>query len=173
MSTPEQHPASNSEGRKRWLSDREYTIDPTPEPDTCPERGDHCPHDCEGETRCNPPKPDAGDVGVITQRIHVTVEVDTDELRKWADHHADRGHHGVAHVLYKAAGDGESLTEQTIREAVRAERERIAQAIEGAVGYRGPNSTSDYGKGYNSGHQDRAVMDVRIARADRLTDGAS
>lgn len=53
----------------------------------------------------------------MTERIHVTVTVDTDELREWADRHADMGHHGVAHVLYKAANDCESLTEQAIREA--------------------------------------------------------
>jgi hypothetical protein len=52
-----------------------------------------------------------------TNRITVTVAVDTDELRHWAEWHADRGHHGVAHVLFKAAKDGESLTEQAIREA--------------------------------------------------------
>lgn len=51
-----------------------------------------------------------------TETIRVTVAVDTDELRRWADHHADRGHHGVAHVLYKAASDGESLSEQHDRE---------------------------------------------------------
>lgn len=53
------------------------------------------------------------------ETIRVTVEVDTDELRKWADHHADRGHHGVAHVLYKAAAEGESLSEQALAEARR------------------------------------------------------
>lgn len=66
----------------------------------------------------------------MSERIHVTVEVDTDELRKWADKHADSGNHGVAHVLYKAASDGESLSEQVVRAAVETERERIAQAIE-------------------------------------------
>lgn len=54
---------------------------------------------------------------VRTERIAVTVSVDTDELRKWAGKHADAGHHGVAHVLYKAATDGEALTEQALREA--------------------------------------------------------
>lgn len=53
----------------------------------------------------------------MSETIRVKVSVDTDELRRWADYHADRGHHGVAHVLYKAASDGESLTEQAIREA--------------------------------------------------------
>lgn len=52
-----------------------------------------------------------------SKTIRVTVSIDTDELRKWADWHADRGQHGVAHVLYKAASDGESLTEQATREA--------------------------------------------------------
>lgn len=54
--------------------------------------------------------------------IRVKVTVDTDELREWAGKHADAGHHGVAHVLYKAASDSESLSEQVIREA-RAEAE--------------------------------------------------
>lgn len=53
----------------------------------------------------------------MTERIHVTVTVDTDELREWADRHADMGNHGVAHVLYAAAKNGETLTEQAIREA--------------------------------------------------------
>ena len=51
------------------------------------------------------------------ERLTVTVTVDTDELREWADRHADMGNHGVAHVLYQAAKDGESLGEQAIREA--------------------------------------------------------
>lgn len=54
------------------------------------------------------------EVPTTTERMHVTVTVDTDELREWAGRHADAGHHGVAHVLYKAARDGESLTEQVI-----------------------------------------------------------
>jgi signal transduction histidine kinase len=56
-------------------------------------------------------------------------------------------------------------------QAKAEERERIARAIEDAVGYRGPNSQTDYGRGYNAGHQDRAVMDVRIARADLRATG--
>ena len=53
----------------------------------------------------------------MSETIHVKVTVDTDELREWAGKHADAGHHGVAHVLYKAASDGESLTEQALAEA--------------------------------------------------------
>lgn len=49
-----------------------------------------------------------------TQNVLVTVE--TDELRKWAGHHADKGHHGVAHVLYQAANQVETLGEQAARE---------------------------------------------------------
>lgn len=63
-------------------------------------------------------------VSAASETMHVTVEVDTDELRRWADHHADAGNHGVAHVLYKAAKDGEALSEQALREArVEALRE--------------------------------------------------
>lgn len=53
----------------------------------------------------------------MSERISVTVTVNTDELREWADRHADMGNHGVAHVLYAAAKNGETLTEQAIREA--------------------------------------------------------
>ncbi len=35
--------------------------------------------------------------------IRVQVEVSDDELRKWAEWHADHGHAGVAEVLYRAA----------------------------------------------------------------------
>jgi hypothetical protein len=63
----------------------------------------------------------------MNETIRVKVTVDTDELREWAGKHADAGHHGVAHVLYKAAEEGESLTEQALREA-RAEG--------AAIGYR-------------------------------------
>ena len=53
----------------------------------------------------------------MSEPIRVKVTVDTAELRHWADRHADAGHHGVAHVLYKFASEGESLTAQAIREA--------------------------------------------------------
>ena len=42
----------------------------------------------------------------------IKIEIDVDELRHWAGKHADAGHHGVAHVLYKAAEGVESLTVQ-------------------------------------------------------------
>ena len=53
--------------------------------------------------------------------IKVKIEIDVGELRHWAGKHADAGHAGVAHVLYKAAEGVESLTEQALREA-REER---------------------------------------------------
>jgi hypothetical protein len=53
----------------------------------------------------------------MSKTIKVEVDVDVDELRHWADRHADAGHHGVAHTLYKAAEGIESLTEQALREA--------------------------------------------------------
>lgn len=37
-------------------------------------------------------------------RIDVTVAIDTDELRYWAERHADKGHAGVSNVLFEAAG---------------------------------------------------------------------
>ena len=58
---------------------------------------------------------------VIDSTVKVKIEIDVDELRHWAGKHADAGHHGVAHVLYKAAEGVESLTEQALREA-REER---------------------------------------------------
>lgn len=60
---------------------------------------------------------DWADLAEDAKTLRVTVTVDTDDLRKWAGWHADRGHHGVAHVLYKAASDGEALTAQALREA--------------------------------------------------------
>lgn len=63
-------------------------------------------------------EPEVSEQGVT--RLAVTVTVDTDDLRKWAEWHADRGHHGVAHVLYKAASEGESLSKQALREAKAA-----------------------------------------------------
>jgi hypothetical protein len=39
----------------------------------------------------------------------VVVELDSDDLRMWADHHAGAGRHGVAHVLYKAAEEVERI----------------------------------------------------------------
>jgi hypothetical protein len=53
----------------------------------------------------------------MSKTIKVKIEIDVDELRHWADRHADAGHHGVAHALYKAAEGIESLTEQALREA--------------------------------------------------------
>ena len=58
--------------------------------------------------------------------VKVKVSVDVNELRHWAGKHADAGHHGVAHVLYKAAEGVESLTEQALREA---REERIPEPL--------------------------------------------
>jgi hypothetical protein len=66
--------------------------------------------------------------------LRVTVTVDTDELRKWADWHADRDHHGVAHVLYKAATDGESLSDQSTREARANAWDEGVTYLAGALG---------------------------------------
>ena len=67
------------------------------------------------------------------ETIAVKVTVNTDELREWAGKHADFGHHGVAHVLYKAASDGESLTDQAIREAVEQARAEVNAGWTAAV----------------------------------------
>ena len=93
----------------------------------------------------------------MSERLRVQVTVDTDELREWADRHADMGNHGVAHVLYQAAADGESLSEQAIREAVAEERERIATAIEALR----PDAAMPSPMSYRDARDDAA----RIARA--------
>lgn len=102
-------------------------------------------------------------------RITVKVTVDTDELRKWADHHADRGNHGVAHVLYKAASDGESLGEQAIREAkVEALRE-AASHFERDMATAWGGDTSWLTTGGNIG---RLVADILCERANEIGDPA-
>lgn len=56
--------------------------------------------------------------------IHLTVTINSDDLRRWADWHADAGHHGVAHVLYQAANDAAGITAQHDAEvAAKALRE--------------------------------------------------
>lgn len=82
-------------------------------------------------------EPDAGDV----ETLRVMVTVDTDDLRRWAAKHADAGNHGVAHVLYTAASDGESLTAQAIAQAKDEERAAWSSWLDGwlsAVGPSGP-----------------------------------
>ena len=51
------------------------------------------------------------------QTIRLQVQIDADELLRWAGRHADAGHPAVAHALYKAAEGIETLGEQAIREA--------------------------------------------------------
>ncbi|BDB58965.1 MULTISPECIES: hypothetical protein [Rhodococcus] len=38
-----------------------------------------------------------------SRTIRVQVAMDTDNLRKWAEWHADHGHADVAHALYRSA----------------------------------------------------------------------
>ena len=58
--------------------------------------------------------------------VKVKIEIDVDELRHWAGKHADAGHAGVAHVLYKAAEGIESLTSRSA--IARLIRREIARA---------------------------------------------
>lgn len=65
----------------------------------------------------------------MSKTLTTTVTVDADELREWAAKHADAGHHGVAHALFKAAEGIESVPEQHEREL----REQIARDIEAMI----------------------------------------
>lgn len=128
----------------------------------CGDRTPHDEHTKVGDGRpccCWPPR--CGESG---ETITVKVTVDTDELREWAGRHADAGHHGVAHVLYKAAEDGEALTDQALREArqeagAKALRD-LADAID-STGY-GWTSVVDAER-FKSRLRDRAA---RIARGE-------
>lgn len=75
----------------------------------------------------------------MTSTLKVQVAIRSDELREWAGKHADAGHHGVAHVLYQAAEQAESLTEQALREARAAALREAADELDlpgsGATGY--------------------------------------
>ena len=101
----------------------------------------------------------------MTERIHVMVTVDTDELREWADRHADMGNHGVAHVLYQAAREGESLGEQAIREAKRDALREIKAELERMLdGFpqHGRNTRARWATEW---------IGVVLDRADHLADG--
>ena len=72
----------------------------------------------------------------MSEYIPVQVEISTDELREWAGRHADAGHHGVAHVLYKAAEGIESITEQHDADiAAKALRDAADDSQRGPVAY--------------------------------------
>ena len=73
----------------------------------------------------------------MSHTIKVKVGVDVDELRHWAERHADAGHAGVAHALYKAAEGVESLTEQALREA---REERVPEPLP-VVAYKAAGET--------------------------------
>lgn len=61
--------------------------------------------------------------------IHLTVTINSDDLRRWADRHADAGHHGVAHVLYQAANEAAGITAQHDAEvAAKALRDAADEA---------------------------------------------
>ena len=63
---------------------------------------------------------------MTAKTLRVQVAIDTDELRTWAGKHADAGHAGVAHTLYKAAEGIESLTSRSA--IARLIRREIARA---------------------------------------------
>ena len=80
-----------------------------------------------------------------SETIRVKVTVDTDELREWAGRHADAGRHGVAHVLYKAAEDGESLSEQAVNEARTEGVEAVTTLLRKVVDYWDGPPTANHG----------------------------
>ena len=65
-------------------------------------------------------------IDISVKTVKVKIEIDVDELRHWAGKHADAGHAGVAHVLYKAAEGIESLTSRSA--IARLIRREIARA---------------------------------------------
>ncbi|NKT69474.1 hypothetical protein GS860_16080 [Rhodococcus hoagii] len=52
----------------------------------------------------------------MSERIPVTVSIDTDEVRKWADKHADAHHPGIAMLLWDAADRLEAGTHPLLAE---------------------------------------------------------
>ncbi|QOH55239.1 hypothetical protein C6Y44_04075 [Rhodococcus rhodochrous] len=57
--------------------------------------------------------------------------MDTDNLRKWAEWHADHGHHDVAHALYRSA---ERYDDQILAlDRVRAFIDNPANRVSGEV----------------------------------------
>lgn len=67
--------------------------------------------------------------------INVKVTVDSDELREWAGRHADAGQHGVAHVLFQAAKDAESVSEQAIRETQEEAKVELTRELSERLGF--------------------------------------
>ncbi|GAA1812610.1 hypothetical protein [Nesterenkonia flava] len=67
--------------------------------------------------------------------INVKVTVDSDELREWAGRHADAGQHGVAHVLFQAAKDAESISEQAIREVQEEAKAELTRELSERLGF--------------------------------------
>lgn len=104
----------------------------------------------------------------MTSTLKVQVAIRSDELREWAGKHADAGHHGVAHVLYQAAEQAESLTEQALREARAAALREAADELD----LPGSEATGYYSGAYVDGyheaerHVDRWLRD-RAARIER------
>ena len=105
----------------------------------------------------------------MTSTLKVHVGIDSDELREWADWHTDAGHHGVAHILYQAANEAESLTEQALREARAAALREAADELD----LPGSDATGYYSGGYVDGyHEAERHAEQRLrARADRIERG--
>ena len=98
------------------------------------------------------------------QTIYVHVQVDADELRSWAQRHADAGNHGVAHVLYKAAEDVETLTEQALREAREAGRRELLADLRERMGRLEGVLRADL-RGYASDRADGVALCLSLLHA--------
>lgn len=74
--------------------------------------------------------------------LSLKVVVDVDELRVWAERHADNGHQGVAHVLYEAIDRFETLGDlDRAEEYAQASADIAAEAVR-AAGQHSPFSTA-------------------------------
>ena len=98
----------------------------------------------------------------MSESLPVKVTVSSEELREWAGRHADAGHHGVAHVLYKAAAGVETIVEQY-------ERERVAQPptdaeVEAAAQVLNSEGWTCHGGGHEPGNYDNCLNCRRVCQ---------
>ena len=85
--------------------------------------------------------------------INVQVAVDTDELRRWAERHADHGEHSVAHVLYAALSFLDSIGDLDRADAYAQASADISAEAARAAGRFPP---------FNSTHEGYAVLKEEV-----------